>query len=141
MGEAFCRARRPCDTAGSETEPQNTQKKRQLCYTLPMSELTSKETRRRTPPAVAPSRRQRPLRAIVKLAIAVLGVAALVVLAWQSFDREALEALKFTLSLGTILLLVLVLNLAALAIGTALYALVRWLRQDWPDRDDDAGAT
>lgn len=69
-------------------------------------------------------------RACIKATIlAVLALAAVALLAW-AVDDHALDHLKFDLSLTTLVLLVLAINLASFASLAVLYAAYRWVRCD-----------
>ena len=75
-------------------------------------------------------------RACVKIAVvAVAVIAALAALALL-LDGQALDELKHTLSLWTIVALVLVINLVSFVCFVILYAAYRWVRRDLkPQRD------
>jgi amino acid transporter len=75
-------------------------------------------------------------RACVKIAVvAVAVIAALSALALL-LDGQALDELKHTLSLWTIVALVVIINLVSFVCFVVLYAAYRWVRRDLkPPRD------
>lgn len=75
-------------------------------------------------------------RACAKIAlVAVLVLAAIAALV-MLLDGQALDELKHTLSLWTIVALVLVINLVSFVCFVVLYAAYRWVRRDLkPPRD------
>lgn len=71
-----------------------------------------------------------PGRACMKMAI-IFGVALLTLAGLVfSIEDQTLDTLKHTLSIGNIIVLVLVINLASLMMFMILYAAYQWVRKD-----------
>ena len=79
-----------------------------------------------------------PRRAVLKIAV-IIGIMLLSAgLLSLAVDNTAINQLKFDLSLWTVIVLVLIINLVSAGCLIILYAAYRWVRQDLkPPRSED----
>ena len=71
-----------------------------------------------------------PLRALFKMATILLGLLAVAGFLLLTIDESVLDQLKFNLSLGTLIALVVVINLISFIFFIILYAAYQWVRRD-----------
>ncbi|MDB5490175.1 MAG: hypothetical protein JWO78_24 [Micavibrio sp.] len=81
-------------------------------------------------------------RAAIKIAVIVAFLVLVVVLAGIPLNDPALDRLKFNLNLGTLIGLVVLINVVSLLTMAILYAAYKWVRRDLkaPRSEDDPAA-
>lgn len=71
-----------------------------------------------------------PLRAVLKMAAIIVGLLAVAGVLLLTIDDSVLDQLKFNLSLGTLIVLVVVINIISFVFFMILYAAYQWVRRD-----------
>lgn len=79
-----------------------------------------------------------PRRAVIKMAVIILGLLIVAGGLLLTIDDSVLDQLKFNLSLGALIALVVVINIISFVFFILLYAAYQWVRRDLKDpRSED----